>query len=770
MTGAVGLSRGDAAVDRVIRSLGRLDPALEQAIRQTPRDIFLSAELAAMDADPGRRLSREGRMVPPPEVSARMIEALHPGPDSKVLEVGCGVGYATAVLSRVAGQVYAVEWIDVLAEAARRMMAALGVTNARIETGPPDSAWAEEGPFDAILVSARDVLIPASLRRRLTVGGRMVLAHGPNRSRQTLVRVTRRAGEDFLEERLGEMRFGRRLGDILVDSGAVERSAVERLSGEAASRRRRVGEQLVKEGGVSEEDVYRALAVQRWIPFGTVDSVIPRLDLEAVRSVPRSFLQHHQIVPVERGDERLVLATCDPDLLVSDLAKVFHPRVPEPLLVTPTDYRRIWSAVDLMASGRPVAVAAGRGGEDLGAGSEQRLEARYVGLFESLLLDAIGARGSDIHLERYGDRVRVRIRVDGDLRDVPRYRMTPDDLLGIVNVVKIRANLDIAERRLPQGGRIRVKTDGKAFDLRVQTQPSLHGEHVVIRLLPQDVKLLSVEDLGFPPRVAVEYRRLLDHPSGLVLSVGPTGSGKTTTLYAGLQLLSQDVTRKVITVEDPIEYAIENIQQTQVRPEIGFPFAEAMRSFVRQDPDVILVGEIRDHETALEAIRASQTGHLVLSTLHCNDTTDAVQRLVDLGMHPNSIASELLAVMSQRLAKRICEGCRTEGKPDAELERAVFPGGPPPGWRHGRGAGCSRCGGHGTYGRIACVEFLRTNAALRLAVSRHPPVDEFRRLSLEAGLLTLRDAAVDLVGQGLIALPELPAMMPLERLAPERSA
>jgi type IV pilus assembly protein PilB len=280
------------------------------------------------------------------------------------------------------------------------------------------------------------------------------------------------------------------------------------------------------------------------------------------------------------------------------------------------------------------------------------------------------------------------------------------------------------------------------------------------------VKLLTIEDLGFLPDVAAEYRRLLDHPSGLVLVVGPTGSGKSTTLYAGLQILARDATRKVITVEDPIEYAIENVQQTQVRPEIGFAFADAMRSFVRQDPDVILVGEIRDPETALEAIRASQTGHLVLATLHCNDTTDAVQRLIDLGMHPNSIASELLAVMSQRLARRLCEACRRPWDPDPALLREIFPAGEA--GRFFRGSGCGRCGNRGTLGRVAVLEFLKTSGAVREAISRRPTVGELRRLALSSGLLPLRDCALHLARHGLIALEELPGMLSRERLAPER--
>ena len=437
-------------------------------------------------------------------------------------------------------------------------------------------------------------------------------------------------------------------------------------------------------------------------------------------------------------------------------------------LVTPTDYRRLWMLVDVRRgrAGREAHGGQKTEGGDLLTSDLHGSEARHIALFETLLLEAISERASDLHLERYGEDVRVRLRVDGDLHDFDRVRLSPADLVGLVNVIKINANLDIAERRIPQGGRVRRRAGDRAYDLRVQVQPALHGEHVVIRLLPQDSKILTIEDIGFPTALAGEYRRMLDGPGGLLLVVGPTGSGKSTTLYAGLQHISRDATRKAITVEDPIEYSIHGVQQTQVRPDIGFSFADAMRAFVREDPDVILVGEIRDKETALEAIRASQTGHLVLSTLHCNDAVDAVQRLLDLDMHPNSIASELLAVFAQRLAKRICTGCRVEVEPDPAMTRELFPGGVPGDFRAWKGAGCEVCGGHGTYGRVAAVEFMRTGPAVRRAISKAALLDDLRAVALEAGLVTLRDTALFHVTRGTIPLSELPWILPIERMAP----
>lgn len=291
---------------------------------------------------------------------------------------------------------------------------------------------------------------------------------------------------------------------------------------------------------------------------------------------------------------------------------------------------------------------------------------------------------------------------------------------------------------------------------------------MVIRLLPQNSPLISIDSLGLAPIIAAHYRRLLNNPAGLVLVAGPTGSGKSITLNAGLQMLAKDTSRKVITVEDPIEYSIDDIQQTRVRPEIGFSFADAMRSFVRQDPDVILVGEIRDHETALEAIRASQTGHIVLSTLHCNDAIDAVQRLFDLDVHPNSLASELLAVIAQRLAKRICEHCKVEAESDPAILKELFPRDIPKYFKSFRGKGCERCHGSGTHGRVAVIEYLQLNAELRDSISRRVPMGELRSQALDSGLVTMRDSALDHVVQGNIPLTELPRILPEERMAPEK--
>jgi len=560
-----------------------------------------------------------------------------------------------------------------------------------------------------------------------------------------------------------------RLGDLIVNAGLAERSAVEQAAAEARSHHERIGETLTRQGIVEATDIYRALAAQWRIPFSTVETLSPLLDPHLFEALPRGYLERNGIFPIARSDDDVVIATTDPTVVVDDVLKALHSRAARLVLVTPTDYRRLWMLTDLRRNHDEKGGNSGSGirstdQADLLA-HDNKAHPHHIAILEALLIEAISERASDIHIEHEGTRVRMRLRVDGDLIDLDRIQVAPNDLAGLVNVIKVQAHMDIAEHRIPQGGRIRRHAGGKSFDLRVQTQPSLHGENVVIRLLPQETKVLRIEDLGFSNAIARNYRRLLDSPGGLVLVVGPTGSGKSTTLYAGLQYIAADSTRKVITIEDPIEYAIAGVQQAQAQPDLGFTFANAMRAFVREDPDVILVGEIRDSETALEAIRASQTGHLVLSTLHCNDSIDAVQRLIDLGMHPNSVASELVAVFAQRLAKRICDGCRIETTPDPAIAAELFPLGWPAELRVFKGQGCNRCHRRGTLGRVAVVESLSLGPAIRKAISRRVPVDELREIAHEAGNVTMRHSALELVQAGTISLAELPWILPAERMA-----
>lgn len=718
-----------------------------------------------------------GRSHPPALTVARMIDALRLPSNAKVLLVGSGSGYAAAVLAQVCKEVWGIERVASLVTAARGRLEAFGIENVNLREGDGRKGWAEEAPFDAILVMSILEGRPTDLDAligQLAEGAALVKPFGSLRNDQRLLRLTRRGDGPPEREDLGPVEFSVSVGEMLGALGIADRALVVHAESLARESGRSVIEELGKLIPIEDGDLLHAFAAMHGMNFGTVGNLATKVDPKLFERVPRAFCDHHQILPISREDGVIRVASTRPTAPFGDIGRVFPGERIEPWLVTATDFKRLWSVLELRLAGEEMKEEAAAteepglvAGSNLLGRTDSDVEARAVTLFEALMLDAISERASDIHLERYGDRTRVRIRVDGDLEDLTRYRFTPLEMVALVNVIKIRAHLDISERRVPQGGRCRIDVGGPAFDLRVQTQPALHGEHVIIRILPQEQRLLTIEGLGFPGPVAKHYRRLLDNPGGLVLVVGPTGSGKSTTLYAALQVLARDTTRKVITIEDPIEYALDGIQQVQVRKEIGFAFADAMRAFVREDPDVILVGEIRDTETALEALRASQTGHLVLSTLHSNDATDAMQRLFDLGMHPNSIASELLAVISQRLAKRICEGCREPVEPDPELLAEVFPAGAPKDFRCFAGKGCGRCTGHGTRGRIAVVEFLRATPNVRRAISRHVPVDEMRSIALDDGLVSARESALAHVAAGSIALDQLRDLLPAERMGGE---
>lgn len=713
-----------------------------------------------------------GHSIPNETTVREMIAHLHPEPGMKVLVLGSGSGYLPAVVSRLVAHVVAVEIVPFLAELARDRYGKLGYDNIQVVVGDGNRGAAEEAPFDAILICSPSIWSKSALFGQLDKNGRMLAIETRADGRDVLVAYHRRDGAKLERRELAVLAAAPSKEDILIELGLGTVESVREAKRRARAKGTLIMDELRSSTGLDESELYRSLATRYELELGNFDELLRKSQPKLFGIFPRAFLDNHRMIPICAENNHMLVATTDPDLSLQEVL-LMYPEFSsiEKVLVTPADFKRLWSTLQLCVQFRPAAELP----DQLPLAQRESFEsqevpefgAHLVSLFETLLLDAVAENASDMHVEQYGDRVRLRLRVDGDLHDLDYYSLNRAEARGLINVIKLRANLDIAEKRLPQGGRSRLRVGDALFDLRIQTQPALHGEHAVIRLLSQAGERIGIDRLGLSPAVASGYRRLLDHPAGLVLVVGPTGSGKSTTLYAGLQVLAHDGRRKVITVEDPIEYSIDNIQQTQVRPEIGFSFADAMRAFVRQDPDVILVGEIRDFETALEAVRASQTGHVVLSTLHANDAVDAVQRIFDLGVHPNSIAGELLAIVAQRLAKRICRKCRREAKADPEILAELFPTGVPKNFRCFEGAGCEYCGGRGTRGRIGVVEYLRANSEIRDAISRKPAIGELRRLVLDAGLVTMRDSALDHVIAGEIPLTEMPRLLPAERMAAE---
>ncbi|MCK7547104.1 ATPase, T2SS/T4P/T4SS family [Marinobacter koreensis] len=749
----------------------KISPRAQAALLAVSRHEFV----AGSDLTP----SITGHSIPREEIVQHLLSLMPEiEPDQTVMHVGGGSGYLAAVLSELAHRVIYVERNPVVAEAARARFFRLGMHNVDVIASDIADLPALDDNCDLILCTTF-VPKPEIMAPFLREGGSLLCLEGRAGPVPSLAMFEKR-GEALNRVRtLGWVDFNRNAEQILIDLGVIDEKMLAEARTEAAKSNTRVLDLVRRKLNLDEIDLYRKLAQQRGMTFVDAEELMPQLQPALFRRFSRTFLDLSRMVPVSESGGQITVITDDPDVRTDQLERLTPQSSIQCLLVTPTDFRRIWSSLDLTAKGRQFVAdhsqptgeqpePAQSRSEPLGDASGHHHVSPYlVSVYEAILLDAVSEKASDIHIEQYDERVRVRLRVDGELHDLPQYQLTPRELRGVINVIKLRAELNIAEHRLPQGGRSQLKMGDNRFDLRVQTQPSLHGEHAVIRLLPQTGRAMTISELGMSRVIGARYQRLLDNPAGLVLVVGPTGSGKSTTLYAGLQTLADDGRRKVITVEDPIEYSIDNIQQTRVRADIGFSFADAMRAFVREDPDVILVGEIRDQETALEAIRASQTGHVVLSTLHSNDAVDSLQRLYDLGIHPNSIAGELLAVIAQRLAKRICTHCRRPAEPEPMILSELFPDGAPANFQCFEGEGCDKCNGRGTVGRVAIVEYLEVNADIRNAISSQPPIGELRWRALDAGLITMRDSALDQVIEGIIPLSELPRILPRERMAPE---
>jgi type IV pilus assembly protein PilB len=544
----------------------------------------------------------------------------------------------------------------------------------------------------------------------------------------------------------------RRLGELLVAARVltieqVEEAIHRRLPGE------RFGAVLLRIGFATEDDIADAVATQLRLP--RVDVTYERPPAEVIDQVPARLAERHDVLPLGFDDDgAMLLATADPSDVVAldDVRMAAGVRAIRPVVTTGAALqvarRRAYrheATQDLLDDIAGPSVEEEEQEDDVDA-------APVVRLVDSLLADAVAARASDLHVEAVKEGLRVRIRVDGLLRETAQ---VPRSLAGqVVSRLKILSRLDIAERRLPQDGRALLRFEGQAIDVRVSTMPTMFGETVVLRLLPKGSEQVAIEQLGMPPQAQALLLEALERPQGLVLVTGPTGSGKTTTLYAGLSAVA-DPTRNVLTLEDPIEYQLSGVNQTQVEPKIGLTFARGLRHVLRQDPDVVLVGEIRDEETAQLAVEASFTGHLVLATLHTNDAPSSVSRLIDLGVDRFLASSSLLLVLAQRLARMVCGSCAQPAPPSAEvvrrlgLDAASIEAASPM-----EGAGCPACEGTGELGRTAITEVLPISPRLRELLLEDASEVAISRLARTEGMRTLRENAIELAREGTITFAE----------------
>jgi general secretion pathway protein E len=563
-------------------------------------------------------------------------------------------------------------------------------------------------------------------------------------------------------------------GPAATDAGAFLNSVAEalaragKLPPSALERARRVSREtgesldaaLTKLGLVSDADLANAIAQTAGLER-VGDKDFPREPLFEEQLSVR-FLRQAQAIPVADAADHAVIAVATPlDRFVIGALELATGKPAQLRIATPS---QINAALDrLYGEANVIGVLAGDEGDgasgqadaDVERLRDQASEAPVIRLVNLLIERAVEQGASDIHLEPFEGHLRVRYRVDGLLREVeaPPAHLTQ----AVTSRLKIMARLNIAERRLPQDGRIRLATRGREIDLRVSTTPSVHGESVVLRILDREGVSLDFADLGFAADAADAYLRLLDNPHGILLLTGPTGSGKTTTLYASLLRLNTSE-RKILTVEDPVEYQLDGIVQVQVKPEIALTFTSALRSFLRQDPDVMMVGEIRDLDTAQIAVQAALTGHLVLSTLHTNEAAGAVTRLLEMGVPDYLLTSTLNGVAAQRLVRKLCPDCREGYAPDGELLRRLradeaLPGGAPATLY--RAVGCAACGGTGYRGRLGVIEVLPMNDEVRHLILSEPDARAIERAARTGGMRTLYEDALAKAASGLTSVEEV---------------
>ena len=548
------------------------------------------------------------------------------------------------------------------------------------------------------------------------------------------------------------------LGELLVRAGLLRPDDLERALTEQQKTGEFLGTILTRLGLLTGEQLLPVLAQQVGMPYVRLDDL--EIPPDALAKVPATLASHYRLLPLRLVDGRLEVACADPfDVQTLDELRLVVGLPLQPVLASPSALRAaIARAYGVGAS------AVARLLEDAGPGpSAPRLEdlaspgvedaASVIAFVNALLRTAIQERATDLHLEPYAETLRIRQRIDGLMYEIP----VPPSLgrlhAALVSRIKVMANLDIAERRLPQDGRLQVRVEGQDLDVRVSVLPTAFGEAVELRLLaPQ--RLLALDQLGLSADHQRELLTLLERPHGILFVTGPTGSGKTTTLYACLARLNRP-SRKILTIEDPIEYQLAGITQLQVHPKIGFSFAQGLRSMLRHDPDVMMVGEVRDPETAEITIRSALTGHLVFSTLHTNDAAGGVTRLLDMGVEPYLVASSVLGFIAQRLVRVGCPQCRTAVPASPGLtEQFQLPGPPPSTLWVGRG--CAACKGTGYQGRTAIYEFLRLTPPLQTLVLQRASAQTLAEAAQKTqGMRTLRQDGWLKVAQGLTTPEEV---------------
>lgn len=554
----------------------------------------------------------------------------------------------------------------------------------------------------------------------------------------------------------------KRLGEILVAGGVISTSQLNDALAAQKSLGLRLGEVLIKQGFVTEDNILKTMQSQLGLPSVDLSKIV--LNDGILRLLPEAVVRKYSVLPIELTNGQLLVATSDPtDYFALDDLRLAAGSMIKPCLAKKGD---ILLAIDRFYGRSGAEKAAREYAKQVGVvphaaaaqmatiaaeAAEDEAATPVIKFLNTIIENAVNNLASDIHIEPIDEELRVRFRIDGVLREIMR---TPVSMAGpVVSRVKIMADLNIAERRLPQDGRISYLVGGKAIDLRVSTTPTMYGEKVVMRILDKSSIILEKKALGLQGRNEELFDELITRPYGIVLVTGPTGSGKTTTLYTALnQLNTPD--KNIVTLEDPVEFSFKGINQMQVNPKAGLTFATGLRSILRQDPDIIMVGEMRDSETAEIAVRSALTGHLVLSTIHTNDAASAITRLVDMDIEPFLLSASLLGIISQRLIRKICPQC-TEYYSAGARELAILENAEDEALPLKRGQGCPYCHESGYKGRIAIYEIMPILAGHRQLIDRRASVDELRDFAVSQGMTTLKQSAMRLVLDGITTVEEL---------------
>ncbi len=554
--------------------------------------------------------------------------------------------------------------------------------------------------------------------------------------------------EKLPKKRLGEILLSK---DLVTEENLQKAIAIQKKTGE------RLGDILLKYGYVKEEDLLEALSIQLGIPSAKIDSY--DIDPSVVEIVPKKIATKHRIIPLFRVENTLTVATADPlDVYVLDFLRHKTGLQIQTVLAKGSDidraiekYYRVGDSLNEVIQEIDVDETPQEEMHDTFQDSSEE-GASVIKVVNLILAQAIRDRASDIHIEPDEKVLRVRYRIDGLLHEA--FKLPKKFHTVVASRIKIMAKLDVSEKRLPQDGRFQYQNDGKVVDLRISILPTVKGEKVVMRILDKAGFILDIDKMGFSKKVAQKWNELIHRSQGLLLITGPTGSGKTSTLYASLNEINTPE-KNIITVENPVEYNFPLINQVQVNEKAGLTFAKGLRSILRQDPDVVMIGEIRDQESAEIAIRAALTGHLVLSTLHTNDASSAVTRLIDMGVEPFLVASSLLGIMAQRLVRQICPNCKQEFPLAPEEIRSLHL---PEGF-HGatfyKGKGCRNCHGTGYQGRLGIHELLVVTNDIRRAIVKESSDETIRKIAIENGMDTMRRDGLRKAAQGLTTVEEV---------------